>query len=148
MSFLSNNKEQAELSCFTEDCNLVRIFAGWNVYGVTHGTSTGYRYGLPLFSGLPKQVQQAVPYFNHYDTSKQEAVINGVLVVNITVNQNSRFIPNVIITNTKVFRINAVPGMPNYEYFVTPNTPGNYTWVEPKYDAYNFSYLSETLEVV
>ena len=148
MGFLSNNKGQAESSWFAEDYLLVGVFSGWNIYGVTHGTSTGHRYGLPLFSGLPKQAQEAVLYFNSHDVGKQEAVISEVLVVNMTVNQNSMFIPNVIIANTKVVQINAVPGMANYEYFVTPNTPGSYTSEEPEYAAYNFSYLAGILEVV
>ena len=154
---------------------LVGVFSGWNIYGVTHGTGTGYRYGLPLFSGLPKQAQEAVLYFNSHDVGKQEAVINvsgiPILVVNMTVSQVYGFIPNLIVANTSepvvlqiyspqvitgfymtlpsgVVQINAVPGMANYEYFVTPSTPGNYTFMEPEYAGYNFSYWTGTLEVV
>ena len=155
---------------------LVAIFAGWNVYGVTHGTSTGYRYGLPLFSGLPKQAQEAVLIFNKSYVGQQEAVINvsgvSILVVNMTINQATGFSPNLIVAEPNepvvlqiyspqvitgfymilpsgVVQINTVPGMPTYEYFVTPNTPHtNYTFIEPEYAAYNFSYWNGTLEVV
>jgi len=155
---------------------VVGIFSGLNAYIVTQGTNTGYRYGLPLFSGMPKQAQEAVLYFNSHDQGKQEAVINingtNIVVVNMTVDQATGFSPNVIVANTSepvaiqlyspqvitgfyiwlpgegVVQMNTVPGMATYEYFVTPNTPGNYTWYEPEYAAYNFSYWNGTLEVV
>ena len=171
MSFLDRIKKHAELAWFIVMLVLVSIFSGWNIYGVTHGTSTSYRYGLPCFSGLPKQAQNAVLYFDSHDLGKQEAVINGILVVNMTITQTNGFTPNVIIANTSepvviilnspqvvtgfylrlpngVVQVNAVPGTPSYIYFVTPNSPGNYTWRDSEYSAYNFSYFTGTLEVV
>ena len=171
MSFLGHIKEHAELAWFIVMLTLVAIFAGWNIYGVTHGTSTSYRYGLPCFSGLPKQAQQAVLYYDSHDPSQQQAVVNGVLIVNMTITQTNGFSPNVIKANTSepvviilnspqvitgfylrlpngVVQVNAVPGTPSYIYFVTPNSPGNYTWRDSEYSAYNFSYFTGTLEVV
>lgn len=172
MNFLDHIKEHAELVWFIVMLILVGIFSGWNIFGVTHGTSTSYRYGLPLFSGLPKSAQQAVIYFNsHPPSNKPYEVINGILVVNMTITQTSGYTPNIIIANTSqpivvilyspqvitgffmrlpdgVVNVNAVPGTPSYVYFVTPTTPGNFTWRDPEYSAYNFSYFTGTLEVV
>lgn len=151
---------------------LVAIFTGWNIYGVVNGTSTSYRYGLPLFSGLPKQAQQAVLYFeSHPPSGEPYEVVNGILVVNMTITQQDGFVPNLIRANTDqpvviilnspevitgfyirlpdgIVQVNAVPGTPSYIYFVTPSTPGNYTWRDSEYSAYNFSYFTGTLEVV
>ncbi|BAK54162.1 MULTISPECIES: proton pump complex quinol oxidase subunit SoxA [Sulfurisphaera] len=169
MSFI---KEHAELVWFVVMLTLVAIFSGWNIYGVTHGTSTSYRYGLPCFSGLPKQAQQAVLYFNSHPPSGQSyEVVNGILVVNMTITQQNGFQPDLIIANTSepvviilnspqvitgfylrlpdgVVQVNAVPGTPSYIYFVTPPTPGNFTWRDSEYSAYNFSYFTGTLEVM
>jgi len=170
MSFLDHIKEHAELVWLVVMLALVAIFAGWNVYGVTHGTSTSYRYGLPCFSGLPKQAQQAVLYYDSHDPSQQQAVVNGILIVNMTITQTNGFSPNMIKANTSepvviilnspqviagfylrlpngVIQVNAVPGKPSYIYFVAPNSLGNYTWMNSEYSDYNFSYQTGTLEV-
>lgn len=171
MSFPENIKHHAELIWFIVMLVLVAIFATWNIYGVSNGTSTTYRYGLPLFSGLPKDAQNAVLYFDsHPPTNQSYEVINGILVVNMTVTQLKGYVPNVIIANTSepvviiinspdaitgffirfpdgVVNVNSPPGYTTYAYFVTPSMPGNYTWRDPEYSGYNFSYFTGTLEV-
>ncbi|WP_187152727.1 proton pump complex quinol oxidase subunit SoxA [Acidianus manzaensis] len=171
MTFPEKLKHHAELAWFIVMLILVAIFVGWNIYGVTHGTSTTYRYGLPLFSGMPKNAQTAVIYFDsHPPANSSWEVVNGILVVNMTITQLKGFTPNIIIANTSqpvviilhspdvitgffmrlpdgVININAPPGYDNYVYFVTPSQPGNYTWRDPEYSAYNFSYFTGILEV-
>ena len=163
--------EHAEEIWFAVMLVLVAIFSGWNYYNVLSGHSVSLRYGLPLFSGLPPQAQQAVKYFEtHPPKEGYSEVIDGILVVNMTVMQY-KYIPNVIIANTSepvviilnsvnisagfylrlpngVINVNSVPGVPDYIYFVTPNSPGNYTWREPEYVGYSSSYMTGTLEVV
>ena len=169
---MSSISEHAEVIWFVVMLALVAIFTGWNIYGVANGTSTSYRYGLPLFSGLPKEAQQAVLYFeSHPPSGEPYEVVNGILVVNMTITQQDGFVPNLIRANADqpvviilnspevitgfyirlpdgVVQVNAVPGTPSYIYFVTPSTPGNYTWRDSEYSAYNFSYFTGTLEVV
>jgi len=170
MAFVEKIKEHAELSWFIVMLILVAIFVGWNIVGVTSGSSTSYRYGLPLFSGMPKIAQAAVKYFeSHPPANGDSEVVNGVLVVNMTVTQLG-YNPNIIIANANepiaiilhspqvitgffmrlpdgVVNINAPPNYTNYVYFVAPSTPGNYTWRDPEYAGYNFSYWTGILEV-
>ena len=166
----------AELAWFVIMLIMVAVFFSWSVVEVTNGSSTSIRYGLPLFSGLPPFAQQAVINFQrHPPANGTSEVINGVLVVNMTAYQNSTFSdvfqpnlivvqpnqPVVIILNSPqvitgffmrlphgVVDVNAIPGEPSYVYFVTPSQPGNYTWREPEYAGYGFSYMTGTLEVV
>lgn len=151
---------------------LVMIFFSWSVIGVTTGSSTSYRYGMPLFSGLPSQAQVAVREFQASPPKDGTSeVINGILVVNMTVTQSNGFNPDVIVAKPGeqvviienspdvvtgfylrlpdgVVNVNTVPGVPSYIYFPAPSAPGNYTWREPEYGGYDFSYWTGTLEVV
>lgn len=166
----------AELAWFIVMLILVAVFFSWSVLEVTKGESTSIRYGLPLFSGLPPQAQEAVKIFNSSPPSNRTSeVINGILVVNMTAVQNGTFNdvfhPNVIVAQPGepitiilnspqvitgffirlpdgVINLNAIPGEPSYVYFVAPTHPGNYTWREPEYAGYDFSYMTGTLEVV
>ncbi|MCI2413995.1 MAG: cytochrome c oxidase subunit II [Candidatus Aramenus sp.] len=171
MSFTEKLKEHAELAWFVVMLILVAVFVAWNIEGVAHGSSTSYRYGLPLYSGLPKDAQAAVSYFYSHPPEKgYSEVVNGILVVNMTVTFKG-YTPSLIVANESqpvviilnspqvitgffmrlpdgVVNVNAVPNTTSYVYFVTPNTPGNYTWREPEYAGYNFSYWVGTLEVV
>lgn len=172
MSFKETLEHHAELIWFIIMLCLVVAYSTWNVYTVNSGTSTSYRYGLPLYSGLPEYAQKAVEYFNsHPPTNGYSEVINGTLVVNMTITQLRGFVPNVIVANASepvviilnspdvitgfymrlpdgVVNVNAVPGQPSYVFFIAPSHPGNYTWRDPEYSAYNFSYFTGTLEVV
>ncbi len=162
-------KEHAELSWFIVMMILVAVFVAWNIRGIISGSSTSYRYGLPLFSGMPKCAQEAVKYFEAHPKGYCE-VVNGILVVNMTVTQPNGFHPDVIkakpgeqiaiILNSPevitgfflrlpdgVVNVNAVPGYVSYIYFVAPSSPGNYTWREPEFAGYNYSYWTGTLEV-
>ncbi len=168
MSFLEKIKEHAEVAWFVVMLILVAVFVAWNIVGVTNGSSTSFRYGLPLKSGMPTDAQEAVNYFQSHGGGSEE-VINGILVVNMSVGFKG-FSPDVITANTSqpvvvilnspsvitgffmrfpdgVVNVNAVPGYTSYIYFVTPSTPGNYTWRDPEYAGYNFSYWTGTLEV-
>ncbi len=166
----------AELAWFIVMLVMVAVFFSWSVIEVTNGSSTSIRYGLPLFSGLPAQAQQAVLTFEKSPpTNHTSEVINGILVVNMTAEQNGSFSdvfhPNVIVAQPGepitiilnspqvitgffirlpdgVVNVNAIPGEPSYVYFVAPNQPGNYTWREPELAGYDFSYMTGTLEVV
>jgi heme/copper-type cytochrome/quinol oxidase subunit 2 len=164
-------KEHAELSWFIVMMILVAVFVAWNIRGIISGSSTSYRYGLPLLSGMPEDAQNAVKYFDsHPPVNGSCEVINGILVVNMTVTQPDGFHPDlikakpnepiVIILNSPqvitgfflrlpdgVVNVNAVPGYVSYVYFVAPSSPGNYTWREPEYACYNYSYWTGTLEV-
>ena len=147
-------------------------FFSWEVVQIQTGANVSYRYGLPLFSGLPKQAQEAVEYFNsHPPLNHTSEVIDGLLVVNMTVYQYY-YHPNLIVVQPGqqvvliinspqvitgiylrlphgVINVNAVPGIPSYVYFIAPKTPGNYTWYEPEYAGYAFSTnMTGTLEVV
>jgi len=165
-------KEHAEEVWFIIMLILVATFFSWNVYYVLTGKSFSLRYGLPEFSGLPPQGQEAVKYFETHPPPPGEysEVINGTLVVNITAVQY-KWIPNVIVANVSepvvlivnspqadtgfylrlpngLININDVPGITSYVYFITPNQPGNYTWYNAEYDGYASSYMTGTLEVI
>ncbi|MCY0850979.1 proton pump complex quinol oxidase subunit SoxA [Sulfuracidifex metallicus] len=168
MNFLEKIKEHAEVSWFIVMLIIIAVFVGWNIAGVTSGSSTSFRYGLPLKSGLPENAQKAVDEYQSRPDSSQE-VVNGVLVVNMSVTFKG-FSPDVIVANSSepvvvilkspqvisgffmrfqdgVVNVNIVPGYTSYVYFVTPSQPGNYTWRDPEYSGYNFSYWTGTLEV-
>lgn len=159
-----------ELIWFIIMLTLVIGYFTWQVTIVQSGKDISYRDGLPLFSGLPKFAQNAVLAFESDPTHKVSEVINGTLVVNMTIYQYY-FSPNVIVAKPGqpvviilnspnatagfymqlpggVIDVNVVPGTPSYVYFVSPNQPGNYTWREPEYIGGGFSYMNGTLEVV
>ncbi|NON62246.1 proton pump complex quinol oxidase subunit SoxA [Acidianus sp. RZ1] len=162
-------KEHAEVAWFIVMLILVGVFVGWNIVGVSAGSSTSYRYGLPLFSGMPKFAQNAVLQYEK-DPNGTIEDINGVLVVNMTVTQPDGYKPDLIVAQpgqpvaiivnspqiitgfflrlpNGVVQINSPPGYTTYAFFYAPKTPGNYTWREPEYAGYNFSYWTGTLEV-
>jgi|GEM_PF-339885 heme/copper-type cytochrome/quinol oxidase subunit 2 len=162
-------KEEAEVLWFAVMLVLVIGFFSWTLVDLTTGVSTSYRYGLPLFSGLPAEAQEAVEYFQAHPPSNNSEVVNGILVVNVTITQYN-FTPDliqarvgepvVLILNSPdlisafymrlpsgVINVNVVPGMPSYAYFLAPNSPGNYTWRESEYVGWGTSYMTGTLEV-
>ena len=147
-------------------------YFSWEIVQIQAGTNVSFRYGLPLYSGMPKQAQEAVTYFNaHPPVNHTSEVVKGILVVNMTVYQYY-YSPNlikvtpgqqiVLIINSPqvitgiylrlpngIINVNAVPGIPSYVYFVAPTTQGNYTWYEPEYAGYAFSTnMTGVLEVV
>jgi len=165
-------KEHAEEIWFIIMLLLVATFFTWNVYYILTGKSFSLRYGLPCFSGLPPEAQEAVKYFESHPppAGQYSEVVNGILVVNLTAVQY-KWVPNVIIVNKSesvvliinspqvvtgfylrlpngIINVNNVPGIPSYVYFVTPNQPGNYTWRDAEYAGYASSYMTGTLEVV
>ncbi len=165
-------KEHAEEAWFIVMLILVAVFFSWNVYYILTGKSFSLRYGLPCFTGLPKQAQEAVKYFDSHPppSGQYSEVINGMLIVNLTATQYN-WTPSVIIANESepvvliinspqvdtgfylrlpngIINVNNVPGITSYVYFVTPNQPGNYTWRNAEYDGYASSYMTGTLEVV
>lgn len=171
MSLKEVLEHHAEEIWFAVMLVLVATFSIWNAVTISQGTSTSYRYGLPLFSGLPKDAQDAVLYFqSHPPQNGYSEVVNGILVVNMTYSQSKGFIPNVIVANAGqpiviilnspdviagfymrlqdgIINVNAVPGQPSYVYIVAPSTPGNYTWRNPEYSGYSSSYFTGTLVV-
>ncbi|BCU66727.1 quinol oxidase subunit 2 [Sulfolobales archaeon HS-7] len=164
--------EHAEVIWFIVMLVLVVGYFSWSVIEIERGSSTSYRYGLPCFSGLPKDAQDAVLAFERDPPANHTSeVIDGILVVNMTVTQPDGFHPSIIVAHTNqpvtimitsnqvvtgfylrlpygVVNINSVPNITTYVYFVTPQTPGNYIWHEPEYAGWNFSYWNGTLEVV
>lgn len=160
----------AELIWFIVMICLVVGYFSWQVSIILSGKNVSYRYGLPLFSGLPKFAQNEVIEFEHDPPSNLTEVINGTLIVNMTIYQYY-FKPDLIVAKpgqpvviilnspnatagfylrlpSGVINVNVVPGIPSYIYFVAPNQPGNYTWYEPEYIGWGFSYMNGTLEVV
>jgi cytochrome aa3-600 menaquinol oxidase subunit 2 len=164
-------KEHAEEIWFIVMLVIVAAYSIWNAYYILTGRSFSIRYGEPLFSGLPKEAQSAVIYFeSHPPNGGYSEVINGTLVVNLTAVQY-KWIPNVIVVNESepvvliinspqvdtgfflrlpngVINVNNVPGITSYVYFIAPNQPGNYTWYNAEYDGYASSYMTGTLVVL
>jgi heme/copper-type cytochrome/quinol oxidase subunit 2 len=145
-------KKHGELTWFLVLLVLVGIFATWSLEEVVSGTSTNYRFGLPLASGVPRPLP------------------NGTLVVNITAYQWG-YTPDVIVAKpgqpvlvvlhsrdvvhgfllklpSGTVNVDIVPGTLSYVFFYAPNTPGNYTWRCSEYCGIGHSFMNGTVEVI